>query len=223
LRLFAVACCRRIWHLLSDQRRRAVEVTEAYADGLVQKQDFHAWGWLRDGAPGVVALVRAADAAEAMASCGEGMAAQEAAASDGELKALWEAAFRAAWDSGDSPSEALTRANAAVAGAPGAAAWVARQEAARHQERAAQTAVLRDVFGPLPFRPVPLEPSWLTPPVVGIALHVYEERDFEALPVLSDALEEAGCTNLDLLQHCRQQGRLHVRGCFVTDLLLNKG
>ena len=47
-------------------------------------------------------------------------------------------------------------------------------------------------------------------------------RAFERLPILADALEEAGCDNAEMLGHCREQARVHVRGCWVLDLLLNK-
>jgi hypothetical protein len=50
---------------------------------------------------------------------------------------------------------------------------------------------------------------------------VYDERDFAALPVLADAVEEAGCTNSEMLSHCRGPGP-HFRGCWVIDLLLGK-
>ena len=50
---------------------------------------------------------------------------------------------------------------------------------------------------------------------------IYEERTFEQLPILTDALEDAGCNNSDILNHCRQPG-VHVRGCWVVDLLLGK-
>src|SRR5262249_26251462 len=62
-----------------------------------------------------------------------------------------------------------------------------------------------------PFRPVALSPSWLTPQVRALAEAAYEQRDFAALPVLADALEEAGCTEARLLGHCRGKNE-HVRG-----------
>jgi hypothetical protein len=41
------------------------------------------------------------------------------------------------------------------------------------------------------------------------------------MPILADALEDAGCDNADILQHCRGAGE-HVRGCWVVDLVLGK-
>ncbi len=63
--------------------------------------------------------------------------------------------------------------------------------------------------------------SWLTPPVLALARDAYESRDFSALPILADALEEAGCDSLDLLMHLRGTVS-HVRGCWATDLILGK-
>jgi len=54
-----------------------------------------------------------------------------------------------------------------------------------------------------------------------IAQAIYDERDFDRLPILADALEDAGCDNTDLLNHCRQPGD-HVRGCWAVDLVLGK-
>jgi hypothetical protein len=88
---------------------------------------------------------------------------------------------------------------------------------------ARQTNLLRCIFGN-PFRPASINPDWLTwnggtvPRLVQV---IYDERRFSDLPVLADALEEAGCTNADILDHCRRPGE-HVRGCWVVDLLLGK-
>jgi hypothetical protein len=58
--------------------------------------------------------------------------------------------------------------------------------------------------------------------VLGLARSIYDDRTFEDMPVLADALAESGCDSKDILGHCRGQGVLHARGCFVLDLLLNK-
>jgi hypothetical protein len=88
-------------------------------------------------------------------------------------------------------------------------------------ERRLTICLLRDIFGN-PFRPVVADPAWLTPTVVAIAEAIYRDRAFDRLPILADALEEAGCTDADLLLHCRQPGE-HVRGCWAVDLVLGKG
>jgi hypothetical protein len=87
----------------------------------------------------------------------------------------------------------------------------------------AQTNLLRCILGN-PFRPVTIDPGWLTwhdGLLVSMARQMYESRDFTDMPILADALEEAGCTDQDILGHCRS-GREHVRGCWVVDLVLGK-
>ncbi len=84
--------------------------------------------------------------------------------------------------------------------------------------------LLHESIGPLLFRPINLKPAWLTwngGIIAKLAQSIYDERAFDRLPVLADALEEAGCTNADMLSHCRGPGP-HVRGCWVVDLLLGK-
>lgn len=79
---------------------------------------------------------------------------------------------------------------------------------------------LGDIFGN-PFRHIAVDPSWRTEAVVGLARGMYESRDFAPMPVLADALEDAGCADADILAHCRGDGP-HVRGCWVVDLVLGK-
>jgi hypothetical protein len=83
--------------------------------------------------------------------------------------------------------------------------------------------LLRDVFGN-PHREVSVDPGWLAwkdGTIVKIAQTIYDERRFENLPVLADALEEAGCVDESILRHCREP-REHLRGCWVVDLILEK-
>ncbi len=84
----------------------------------------------------------------------------------------------------------------------------------------AQSELVRCIFGN-PSRPVVAESCWRTSTVVSLAQAIYEERAFDRLPILADALEEAGCHDNQLLGHCRGPGP-HARGCFVVDLLLEK-
>jgi hypothetical protein len=84
--------------------------------------------------------------------------------------------------------------------------------------------LVRDIFGPLPFRPITINPAWLTwhgGLLVSMAQRMYDSRDFSDMPVLADAVEEAACQDQDILGHCRSGGE-HVRGCWVVDLLLGK-
>jgi hypothetical protein len=80
--------------------------------------------------------------------------------------------------------------------------------------------LLRDIFGN-PFRPITLDPSWLTSTVLALAQQMYDARDFSAMPILADALQDAGCENSQVLEHCRGPGP-HTRGCWVVDLLLKR-
>ena len=86
-------------------------------------------------------------------------------------------------------------------------------------EERAQTALLRDIFGN-PFRPVAFDPRWRTADAVGLARGIYDERAFDRLPLLADALMDAGCAT-SRSSHCRGDGP-HVRGCWVVDLVLGK-
>jgi hypothetical protein len=80
--------------------------------------------------------------------------------------------------------------------------------------------ILRDIFGN-PFRPVTADPKWFSSTALTLARRMYDTRDFSPMPILADALQDAGCENTDILAHCRKDG-VHVRGCFVIDLLLGK-
>jgi hypothetical protein len=118
-----------------------------------------------------------------------------------------------------------------VAGdAPWAAAWIVvsdvrialRESGGKrvHDEVSVQANLLRDIIGN-PFRPAAVNPVWRTPTAVQLAQAIYEARDFAALPLLADALEEAGCDDAGVLAHCRQGGE-HARGCFAVDAVLGR-
>jgi hypothetical protein len=81
---------------------------------------------------------------------------------------------------------------------------------------------LREIFGPVFFRHVVVEPSWLTwndGTIVKLAQGIYDDKAFDRIQILADALEDAGCNNSDILNHCRKPDD-HVLGCWVLDLLL---
>jgi hypothetical protein len=88
------------------------------------------------------------------------------------------------------------------------------------EEMAAQCGLLRCVIGN-PFRPTTADPAWLTSAVTALARQMYDSLDFTAMPILADALQDAGCDSDDVLNHCRSDG-VHVRGCWVVDALLGK-
>jgi hypothetical protein len=177
LRLFAVACCRRVWPDLTDERsRHAVEVAEQFADGGLKEEDLK----------------------EAEHSAWEAHHELEA------YRSL--VAFIAASTAG------ISAQNAASATAP----MIESDDSDQCRAN-----LLRSIFGPLPFRLVTLDPAWLTAIVIQLASAIYEERAFDRMPILGDALEEAGCSNTEILTHCRQPGE-QVKGCWVVDLLLRK-
>ena len=197
-RLFECACCRRVWHLLPDERsRRAVVAAEEFLDGLI------------DTAAREMAANMACDVEEEerQRELGgerywplEGLPLPYSAAA-------YNVAIPMGWWGGapafEPPSSIIREASSDAA-----------------TEVIAQSILLRDIFGN-PFRPVVLEPAWLTEAVVGIARGIYEDRAFERMPILADALQDAGCENADILTHCREPG-VHVRGCWVVDLVLGK-
>jgi hypothetical protein len=81
--------------------------------------------------------------------------------------------------------------------------------------------VFRDVVGN-PFRSVSFSPEWRTATAVQLAGRMYDLREFGAMPILADALQDAGCETADVLDHCRDPHGVHVRGCWVVDLVLGK-
>jgi hypothetical protein len=113
-----------------------------------------------------------------------------------------------------------TLANSAFVGFAAANRAASSLGEGKSAEQAWQSALFRDIFGN-PFRPVALDPSWRTEAVVALAEGIYAERAFERMPVLADALEDAGCSHDDIVSHCRGDGP-HVKGCWVVDLLTGR-
>jgi hypothetical protein len=222
-RLCQAVCCRRIWHLLRDERsRRAVEVLEQYADRIGKMAQ---------------ALKRATRAAEVREPCADRQVSMaDVYAASGDSQAAYMACFngRVPRRFGDasvaahwaisfcSYSREPDRTAAAAANAVAYTVKVGRA-AARKAERAAQADLLRDIFGN-PFRRIKIHPSavrWHGGSNPKLAAAIYLERRFDDLSILADMLEEAGCADEFILTHCRGPGP-HVRGCWVVDLLLGK-
>jgi hypothetical protein len=198
LRLFAVACCRRIWHVLPGPRlRETVETAERYADKLATKAE----------------LLLALKAGTAVERFGQ-------SPTDMPLACAINAVEHSAY---------CRRTGHAVRSASWHAAWAymlsqEHSEAAYRRERQCQAALLRDIFGNPFSAPPVIEPDWLgwnDGVVRRLAAAIYEERSFDRLPILADALEEAGAADPGLLQHLRGPGP-HVLGCWCLDLLLGK-
>jgi hypothetical protein len=215
LRLFACACCRRIWHLLAhEESRRAVQTAELYAEGLVGEPE-------RLEVNGQVPVICPGDSI-----------------TDPWNLDAWstEAAANTVFGDNDYPpipTYATTCAVAAARAAAAAAACAAAVAAAgsgedreaignrvHEVERREQSSLVCDIFGN-PFRSVVLEPAWQAPQVVALAQAIHDVRAYDRLPALADALEQAGCRGKEILAHCRGPGP-HVRGCWVVDLLLEK-
>ena len=101
--------------------------------------------------------------------------------------------------------------------------WEAQKRASARAEQG-EAALLRDLFGPLPLGRISIPPAvlaWQGGTAVKVAAAIYEGRRWEDMPLLGDALEDAGCTNPDLLGHLRGPGP-HVRGCWALDAILGK-
>ena len=84
-----------------------------------------------------------------------------------------------------------------------------------------QVHLLQELFGN-PFKPITIEHAWRTQTVVALARVIHAERSFDLMPVLADALQDAGCDNDTILTHCRDTKHVHVRGCWLVDKLLRK-
>lgn len=137
------------------------------------------------------------------------------------LDVAWLADMDSAWQWG--PWLQLIRLEEAVE------AWKAFSERLETEgtniEQNVQARLFRDIVGPLPFREIAIDPAWLSynaGTVVDLAHKIAAERAFADLPILADALEEAGCTQRDLLTYCRHRGS-HVYGCWAVELLCWKG
>jgi hypothetical protein len=211
-RLFACACVRRIWPLLTDEAsRRAVEVAERFADGLASEDELNQACY---GAEQAVS--RAEHASPSWAQVDAANAAVDAAhpiVSDDSYYATAAAAANAV---GGTASEGQATSDDL---AP-LRAWSVAKDA----ERAAQADLLRCIFGN-PFRPPrPLPESvllWNDRLVSRLAQTIYDERRWGDMPLLADAVLDAGCDDEGMLDHFRGPCP-HARGCHVLDLLLGK-
>ena len=198
-RLLAIAFVRRNWHLLRDERSRvAVEQSENYADGKVSIELVH---------ESALAAIDAAQstafpAHAARAACFE-LATRQRGAAAGTSVAADESSFAAT-------SYLVQEGDGLTYDLGGLVT-----------EQVVQCQLLRDIFGN-PFRPVTFDPRWRTSDVVDVARGIYEDKAFERMPILADALMDAGCEDEQIIGHCRGEGP-HVRGCWVVDLVLGKG
>lgn len=198
MRLFGCACCHTVWQQIPDEKcRESVRVAEQFADRLVSEQE----------------LRRVHEEAKAVAKSLQGCSA-------------WDAASAAAEASDQrqpfQPSISIGEWYAMTPFWGVVAAQTTRSYPSSEDKLLllTQCNLLRDIIGN-PFRPVAIERSWLTSDVRILAEGIYQDRAFDRMPILADALQDAGCDNDDILDHCRQPGE-HVRGCWVIDLLTGR-
>ncbi|WP_246173528.1 hypothetical protein [Limnoglobus roseus] len=199
-RLFACACCRRIWQLIPDPRSRAAVVaSEAFADKLIDREALA--GAQREAMLGQKRfdeyVYPAANAAASTARI--------------SVQPLWIAVL-GTWAVGKESARVIATTPKRLA----------KRENVQEIEAAAQAEILRCLVGPVAFRLMTFSPVWLTPTAVGLAHAIYEDCAFDRLPILADALQDAGCEDADILAHCRGDGP-HARGCWVVDGVLGKG
>jgi hypothetical protein len=198
LRLIAVACCRGALRLLQSQNyRNAVEVSERFADGLASDDKLRkARSQARESA-GRTIMVRVYPSypwsRHTQSNIARGV--------------VGSVCSRDIYEVIQAINNICVTANNAES-----------YEAKREDERRQRAQLLRDVVR-YPLTPLTLNPSWLTSTVLALANGIYEERAFDRMPILADALQDAGCDNEGILNHCQQSGE-HVRGCWVIDSIL---
>jgi hypothetical protein len=211
LRLFACACYYRICHLLPHPvARETVQTAERFADGAASVAEFLAAGAkVREQSNDLEPRWRASVGAERAA-----LHPTHAALALAGISCWWEPQKAAWYASSNAHLELPYLAN------PRVDVHSRERWEAETSEKRAQRALLREIFGN-PFRPVTFASEWRTDTAVLLARQMYESRDFSAMPVLADALQDAGCDSAEILDHCRGPGP-HVRGCWVVDLVLDK-
>ena len=210
LRLLAVACCRCSRRLLQDpEYRRALDLAERFADGQASLAELESAYRLANGP--ACQLYGSAEAEREIRRASEALAVLNAISPGGDpaSDAIWQLS-RASQRGIDARMVALAHD---ILGNP-----------FRRVERSAPwIAQVRAVIGDAVYRcQDAFNPAWLTSDVLALAQGIYEERAFDRMPILADALHDAGCENVEVLNHCRDASATHVRGCWVVDLVLDK-
>jgi len=240
LRLFACACCRRVWHLLREpESRQAVTVAERFADGAASAEELAqaktlarqvTWSAIQrvHAEWGQTAVTESARAA--WVSVWVACAAEET--TEAQVWNDWTAGAEAAGQSLALRTAQVVAWAKTVAEEQGLWGVLARSNdpavddlatQGPDEEELFQCDLLRDLFGQL-FQPAHVDPTWTSWQggiIATMAQVIHDERRFGDLPILADALEDAGCDNEALLAHCRLPGP-HVRGCWAVDALLGR-
>jgi hypothetical protein len=211
LRLYGCACARRVWPALRPEQQAIIETAERAADGRATQADVErAWGasqqWIIPTVTGLFRTLigRLLGRSQPVPEPVPELPPQPASIA----MVLMQVARRQAW--------AVVQVGRAVA-ARDLDGIRGNKPAA---EKRIQADLVRCLFGN-PFRPITFDPRWRTSTVVGLARSIYGENAFDRLPILADALEEAGCDDEHLLRHCRE-APIHARGCWVVDHVLSK-
>jgi hypothetical protein len=216
-RLFAVACCRRIWDLLIDPRsRQAVETLERFAIGASTAEVM-----VRDGGE---AQIVPWDHPEITGTHHAAYAVVQAISWDTSDHRHFDEAERTSPIAGPHLIARVSGAAFQAAYARGGALHPEGQGQlwldAIGAEEVAQADLVREIFGNV-CRPIDFDPSWRLPRAVDLARAIEASRDFEGMPALGDALEEAGCDYPELLAHCREASH-HAPGCWALDLVVGR-
>ncbi len=201
LRLFLGTCCRAAWDARLAESRNPRNRGEAQSAAVDERTDGTRAGARGDRGATHHTSVRCSFPANVTG--GEPAAAQESQEDENTSPPLTVAPDTGLRLSGVEHRDAIIQVAVELVGAPLAAA------------------VLREVLAN-PERSVEVDPAWLTTDVRLLAEGIYASRDFEWLPILADALQDAGCDSEDMLTHCRDTSHSHARGCWVIDLLLGR-
>jgi hypothetical protein len=203
MQLLACACCRRIWHLLIDERSRgAVEALERVADGLAAPSSLNSTRALAEAAVEFTSWAAHASSQAHLAT----VAVRWALTAGGTTSALGNAVNAAACDKDPR--------------------YGREYSATKKAEGKWQAVLLRDIIRP--FGSLTFDSVLLTPILRAMAQTAYEERQLPAgsldrasIAAVADTLEETGCTEQAILEHLRGPGP-HVRGCWAVDLLTGR-
>jgi hypothetical protein len=218
VRLFKCACCYLMWPLLVDERsREGVLVAERYADGAATSAE------LRRAITAVEEATRLIERKRRGRREPEELFLARKGAAKLALDTTSNAGF---WAAGVArwirhPAEGGAKPDSTFPPSPLPTLPTPAPGKNRDQLYRWLARLVRDVFGN-PFHPVAFSPQWRTDTTLSVARQMYDSRDFCAMPILADALEDAGCDNTDILDHLRGPGP-HVRGCWPVDLLLARG
>ncbi len=203
LRLFAVAACRETWDRLSEPARGMVLVAERWADGDASRRELDRTR--RRLEPEMTRTL------------------------SGTLRPLDAAAGTTA-----TPRKTALQHNLIYNLTVGSFGFIVGPDASRDRFVGRLAGLLHDLFDnlfltvatpPTLFEdgrpPLVFHPEWRTYNALGVARAIYAERAFDRMPILADALEDAGCDSPEVLEHCRGGGP-HVRGCWVVDQVLGR-